>query len=64
MSYIFTTNANQLNDTITKILNDNKVNILELHSIYNLTDEQRSNKENYLSLLNDNIELLKNEVYD
>lgn len=64
VSYIFTTNANQLNDTITKILNDNKVDILELHSIYNLTDEQRSNKEDYLSLLNDNIELLKNEVYD
>ena len=40
------------------------MDILELHSIYNLTDEQRSNKEDYLSLLNDNIELLKNEVYD
>ena len=25
VSYIFTTNANQLNDTITKILNDNNM---------------------------------------
>lgn len=64
VNYIFTTNKDNLNGTITKILNNNKVEISELHSIYNLTEEERSNKENYLSLLNENIELLKQEVYD
>mgnify|MGYP000043792304 CR=1 FL=1 len=64
VSYIFTTNKDNLNGTITKILNNNKVEISELHSIYNLTEEERSNKEDYLSLLNENIELLKQEVYD
>lgn len=64
VNYIFTTNKDNLNGTITKILNNNKVEISELHSIYNLTEEERSNKEDYLSLLNENIELLKQEVYD
>lgn len=64
VNYIFTTNSDALNNTITKILNEYNVEILELHSIYNLTDEERNNKEDYLTLLNENVDLLKNEAYD
>lgn len=64
VDYIFTLNNDALNNTITKILNEYNVEILELHSIYNLTDEERNNKEDYLTLLNENVELLKNEIYD
>lgn len=64
VNYIFTTNQNELSETVQSIKNATGVAILELNTISNLTDEQRKNKENYISLLNDNIELLKQELYD
>lgn len=64
VDYIFTTNSDELNSTVTKILNENNVKIIKLNTIYNLTDEQKANKDDYLSLLSENIENLKQEVYD
>jgi len=34
-----------------------------LHKLDNLTDKERSENEDYISLLSKNIDLLKNEVY-
>lgn len=64
ISYIFTTNADKLNNTVTNIKKQTNVDIVELNTIDNLTDEQRKNKEDYISLLNENIDLLKNELYN
>jgi zinc transport system substrate-binding protein len=64
ISYIFTTNKDSLNDVVNKIVEDTNVSIQELHTLNNLTDEERKNKDDYISLLNDNIELLKEELYD
>jgi zinc transport system substrate-binding protein len=64
ISYIFTTNKDSLNDVVNKIIEDTNVSIQELHTLNNLTDEERKNKDDYISLLNDNIELLKEELYD
>ena len=50
VDYIFTTNIDSLNSTVTKILNEYNVEVLELNSIYNLTDEEHNNKEDYLTL--------------
>lgn len=61
---IFTVNKASLNDTVKKIAGENEINIEQLNTITNLSDEKRSNKEDYISLLNENIELLKNELYD
>jgi zinc transport system substrate-binding protein len=64
INYIFTTNKDSLNDVVNKIIEDTNVSIQELHTLNNLTDEERKNKDDYISLLNDNIELLKEELYD
>ena len=64
ISYIFTTNEEKLNNTVMNIKNKTNVEIIELNTIDNLTDEQRKNKEDYISLLNDNIDLFKNELYN
>jgi tubulin polyglutamylase TTLL4 len=60
----YTTDADKLNNTVTNIKKQTNVDIVELNTIDNLTDEQRKNKEDYISLLNENIDLLKNELYN
>ena len=64
VSYIFTTNTEKINQTVKDIKSETNVEIVELNTIDNITDEQRKNKEDYISLLNNNIELLKNELYN
>lgn len=63
VNYIFTTSKEKLNPTVTKLIDTYKIELLELYTLDNLTDLQRENKDDYLSLLNENIEQLKNELY-
>lgn len=37
--------------------------ITELHKIDNITDKERDDKEDYISLMNKNLELIKQELY-
>lgn len=63
INYIFTTDKNSLNSTVKSFIADYNLDILELKKISNLTDDERDSKEDYVSLLNENIETLKNELY-
>ena len=64
INYIFTTNEEKLNGTVKKIKDETGVKIVQLNTIDNLQDKQRKNKETYITLLKENIELLKNELYN
>lgn len=64
VKHIFTTNEEKLNDTVKKIKEETGINILEFHTIDNLKNDQRKNKETYITLLKDNVEMLKNELYN
>ena len=64
ISYIFLKQNEDINSTIKKLVDETDVEIIYLHSISNITEEERNDKKDYLSLMNDNIELLKNELYD
>lgn len=63
ITYIFSTDANNLNKNVQKIVKKTGVEILELNDLSNLTEIQRNSKEDYISLLNENIDLLKKELY-
>jgi len=63
ISYIFTTDTDNLSDTVTDIKNNTNVTITELHTLSNLTDTERSEKRDYITIMNENINLLKNELY-
>lgn len=63
IKYIFTTDSSNLNKSVTEIINQTKVETIELNNLSNLTKEQRSAKEDYITLLNENIDLLKKELY-
>ena len=64
ISYIFTADIDNLSETVTNIKNNTNVNITKLHTLSNLTDDERSEKNDYITIMNDNINLLKNELYN
>lgn len=63
IKYIFTLSGTEVNDTVTDLVKNTKVELLEINNLSNLTDKQRSENEDYFSLINENIEMLKKELY-
>lgn len=64
VKYIYTIDSESLNDTVKSIIEKTNVEVIQLHPISNLTEKERNNKENYLTIYNQNIELLKKELYN
>ena len=64
VSYIFSFKGLEDNDNV-KMMLENYPNIskLELHKLDNITDEERGNDSNYDSIMRDNLELIKKELY-
>ena len=64
ISYIYTFKEEKLSDKADKLVKDlGSVKVEELHRLDNLSDEERSEKEDYISLMNDNLDSLKQELY-
>jgi len=64
ISYIISFKGNEDNDVVKQLMeNYPSVKKLELHKLDNLTDEERSSDQNYLSIMRDNLELIKKELY-
>lgn len=64
ISYIFTIQNEEISDTIKGIQGLTNIELAELKTISNLSEEERKNKDDYFTLMNYNIELLKQELYD
>lgn len=62
--YIYVINKNDISDEIQKILDETDTELIELDTISNLTEEERYNKEDYISIFNSNIEKLKSALYN
>ena len=64
VSYIFLFKGQELSENAKKIMEDySGVQTIELHRLDNITDEERSNKEDYISIMKSNLELIKKELY-
>ncbi len=63
VGYLFTFQQNNLNDTVSSLISETGIQVIELHSLSNLTEKESSEKEDYISLYNENIEQLKKELY-
>lgn len=63
INYIFTFDKANLNSTVQNIIVEYELEPLEFKTLSNLTDDERELNEDYISLLNENIETLKNELY-
>ena len=64
IGYIYMFKGQSQNDNTKKLLEDYPdVKTIELHKLDNLTDEERSEEKDYLSIMEDNLELIKKELY-
>lgn len=64
VSYIFNPNNKEINETVKELEQTYKVEIVNIHTLSNLTNEERNNGSTYLTLMSENIEKLKNELYN
>jgi zinc transport system substrate-binding protein len=64
IKYIYVLDNEELSDTITSLIEETGVEVLTFHTLTNLTAEEFKNGEDYLSIMNENIELLKQEIYE
>lgn len=60
---IYVIKGTELNKTIEDLKTKYSVNIIELNSLYTLSDEERKSGADYTSLMRSNLEALKNELY-
>lgn len=64
VSYIFSFREEELNDNAKQLLaNYGNIQSIELHKLDNITDEERSEKKDYIILMQENLELIKKELY-
>lgn len=64
ISYILTFKNEPLPDNAKKIIKQySNIKKLELHKLDNLSDEDRSKKRDYISIMEDNLEIIKQELY-
>lgn len=64
VSYIFSFVEQEDNENVKSLMEAYPtINKIELHKLDNLTDDERSNGDNYDSIMRDNLELIKKELY-
>ena len=64
ISYIFKFKDEKNSDNVDKMLESHSsIKALELNRIENLTDKERDDKENYITLMKKNLETIKQEIY-
>ena len=64
VSYIFQFKGGEVSENAKKLLDTyDDIKTIELHRLDNITDEERSEKEDYISIMKSNLELIKKELY-
>lgn len=59
IKYVYILENDNETDYLKKVKNETEVSILTIDNVNNLTDEERDKKENYITLMNNNIELIR-----
>lgn len=63
IEYIFMKNGEEQNSTIKNIIKDTNVKTETIHTLSNLTEQERDSNKDYLSIMKENIEKLRKELY-
>ncbi|HOP65708.1 MAG TPA: metal ABC transporter substrate-binding protein [Bacilli bacterium] len=65
VSFIFVKENEDITDTITNLTNTyDNISLVSIKAMTNLTEEETKNNENYITLMKENIEAIKNEAYE
>jgi len=63
IQYIFLPNTEEPNETIKTIISETGVNTETIHTLSNLTETERDEDKNYLTIMKENIEKFRKELY-
>ena len=63
IKYFYTYENVLNNEEVNKIIEENKIESLNIKNLKNITDEERENGENYLTIMYKNLEEIKKELY-
>ena len=61
---IYVRKGQELSDTIKKLKDTYKLEVIELNDLYTLSEEDRKSGKDYFSIMYDNLELLKKQFYN
>ena len=61
---IYVKKGQKLSNNINNLKDTYKVNIVELNTMQTMSSEDRKNKKDYLTIMHDNLELLKQQLYN
>lgn len=62
IKYIFSNNK-ESNSTIQELIKDYQLELITINTMYSIDGEITNTNENYLTIMNDNLELFKKELY-
>ena len=63
IKYIYIKKGDEINQNINNLKTKYNVEIIELNSLYTITEEDRKNNNDYLTIMYNNLELLKQQLY-
>lgn len=63
LKYIFAPKNEEISETVKDITDNNDIEIAYLNTMSTITETDRNSNKDYITLMNENIELLKNEIY-
>ena len=63
IKYLFVIQNENSNSTVQKLIENTDVETEEWNTLSNLSETQRTENEDYFTIMNSNLELLKNELY-
>ena len=61
IKYIYSDNT-ETNSTVKQLIDDNNLELVTINTLYSIDGGTTSNNETYLTIMNDNLELLKKEL--
>ncbi len=64
INYIYIKQYDEPNEIINNLIEGTDVEVIKLHMLTNLTENEISNKKDYFSIMNENIELLRKNLYN
>ena len=64
ISYIFARKDEEISDEVKALVEEYNIEVVYIHTLSNLTNEEKENGSTYLTIMNENIEKLKNELYN
>jgi len=63
IKYLYVPQHEELNEELNNLVNETGLEIIYFHTLENITETERTNKEDYITIMNANIDLLKEELY-